>query len=47
MKKYHVYKPSQLLIKLANNGEKLGDAPAIEDRKEKLNFAMSSVANNF
>ncbi|MDB0001811.1 3-hydroxyacyl-CoA dehydrogenase NAD-binding domain-containing protein [Gammaproteobacteria bacterium] len=42
-----VYKPSQLLIKLANNGEKLGDAPAIEDRKEKLNFAMSSVANNF
>ena len=39
--------PSELLIKLAKNGEKLGNAPAVEDRKEKLNFAMSSVANNF
>jgi 3-hydroxyacyl-CoA dehydrogenase len=42
-----VYKPSELLIKLAKSGEKLGNAPAVEDRKEKLNFAMSSVANNF
>ena len=42
-----VYKPSELLIKLSKNGEKLGNAPALEDRKEKLNFAMSSVANNF
>ena len=42
-----VYKPSDLLVKLAKNGEKLGDAPAAEDRRERLNFAKSSVANNF
>ena len=42
-----VYKPSDLLVKLAKNGEKLGDAPAEEDRRERLNFAKSSVANNF
>ena len=42
-----VYKPSDLLVKLANSGGKLGDAPAPEDRKERLNFAKSSVANNF
>ena len=53
LNKYHestgndVYKPSELLVKLAQNGEKLGDAPEKEDRKEKLGFEMSSVANNF
>ena len=53
LNKYHestgndVYKPSELLVKLAENGEKLGDAPKKEDRKEKLGFEMSSVANNF
>ena len=41
------YNPSELLIKLAKNGEKLGEAPKKEDRKEKLDFEMSSVANNF
>jgi len=53
LNKYHestgndVYKPSELLVKLAQNGERLGDAPEKEDRKEKLGFEMSSVANNF
>tara|TARA_X000001036_G_C20657190_1_gene797470 strand:- start:563 stop:2140 length:1578 start_codon:yes stop_codon:yes gene_type:complete len=42
-----VYKPSEMLVKLAKNGEKFGDAPQKEDRKEKLGFEMSSVANNF
>jgi 3-hydroxyacyl-CoA dehydrogenase len=42
-----VYKPSELLVNLAKNGEKFGDAPQKEDRKEKLGFEMSSVANNF
>ena len=41
------YNPSELLIKLAKNGELLGEAPKKEDRKEKLDFEMSSVANNF
>ena len=41
------YEPSELLIKLAKNGELLGEAPKKEDRKEKLDFEMSSVANNF
>ncbi len=41
------YNPSELLIKLAKNGEKLGEAPKKEDRKDKLDFEMSSVANNF
>ena len=41
------YNPSELLIKLAKDGEKLGEAPKKEDRKEKLDFEMSSVANNF
>ena len=41
------YNPSELLIKLAKNGEQLGEAPNKEDRKEKLDFEMSSVANNF
>ena len=36
-----------MLIKLAKNGEKLGEAPQKEDRKSKLGFEMSSVANNF
>ena len=42
-----VYKPSEMLVKLAKNGEKLGEAPKKENRKEKLGFEMSSVANNF
>ena len=42
-----VYKPSDMLIKLAENDQKLGEAPAKDDRKEKLGFEMSSVANNF
>ena len=42
-----VYKPSEMLVNLAKNGEKFGDAPQKEDRKEKLGFEMSSVANNF
>ena len=42
-----VYKPSELLVSLAENNLKMGDAPAKEDRKEKLGFEMSSVANNF
>jgi hypothetical protein len=36
-----------LLIKLAKDGGKLADSPSDEDRKEKLNFAKSSVAGNF
>ena len=53
LKKYHeitgnnAYIPSELLIKLANNGEKLNESPSEDKRKEKLNFAMSSVAGNF
>ena len=53
LNKYHestgndVYKPSKLLVKLAESGKRLGDAPKKEDRKEKLGFEMSSVANNF
>jgi 3-hydroxyacyl-CoA dehydrogenase len=53
LKKYHeitgndAYKPSELLIKLAQSGEKLNVAPSGDDRQEKLNFAMSSVAGNF
>ena len=42
-----VYKPSEMLVNLAKNGEKFGDAPQKEDRKEKLGFEMSSVPNNF
>ena len=42
-----VYKPSEMLVKLAESGAKLGEAPQKEDRKEKLGFEMSSVANNF
>ncbi len=42
-----VYKPSEMLVKLAQEGGKLGEAPQKEDRKEKLGFEMSSVANNF
>ena len=53
LKKYHeitgnnAYKPSEMLVKLAKNGEKLNQAPSEDERKEKLNFAMSSVAGNF
>ena len=42
-----VYKPSEMLVKLAKNGEKLAEAPEKDNRKEKLGFEMSSVANNF
>ena len=42
-----VYKPSDMLLRLARDGGKLGEAPSKEDRKEKLGFEMSSVANNF
>ena len=42
-----VYKPSEMLVKLAKDGGKLGEAPQKDDRKEKLGFEMSSVANNF
>ena len=42
-----VYKPSEMLVKLAQEGGRLGEAPQKDDRKEKLGFEMSSVANNF
>ena len=42
-----VYKPSEMLVNLAESGAKLGEAPQKEDRKDKLGFEMSSVANNF
>ena len=42
-----VYKPSEMLVNLAKDGGKLGEAPQKGDRKEKLGFEMSSVANNF
>ena len=42
-----VYKPSDMLLKLAKEGGKLGEAPNKADRREKLDFSMSSVANNF
>ena len=42
-----VYKPSKMLVNLAKDGGKLGEAPQKGDRKEKLGFEMSSVANNF
>ena len=42
-----VYKPSEMLVQLAKDGQKLGEAPSKENRKEKLGFEMSSVANNF
>jgi 3-hydroxyacyl-CoA dehydrogenase len=41
------YKPSEMLVNLAKNGEKLNESPQIDNRKEKLGFEMSSVANNF
>jgi 3-hydroxyacyl-CoA dehydrogenase len=42
-----VYKPSEMLVNLAESGAKLGEAPQKEDRKDKLGFEMSSVATNF
>ena len=42
-----VYRPSEMLLKLAEQGNKLSEAPEKEHRKEKLGFEMSSVANNF
>ena len=45
--KNDVYKPSDMLVKLAETSQRLGDAPEKDERKEKLGFEMSSVANNF
>ena len=45
--KNDVYKPSEMLVKLAETSQRLGDAPEKDERKEKLGFEMSSVANNF
>jgi len=45
--KNDVYKPSDMLVKLAETSQRLGDAPENDERKEKLGFEMSSVANNF
>ena len=45
--KNDVYKPSDMLVKLAETSQRLGDAPKKDQRKEKLGFEMSSVANNF
>lgn len=45
--KNDVYKPSDMLVKLAETSQRLGDAPEKDHRKEKLGFEMSSVANNF
>ena len=45
--KNDVYKPSDMLVKLAETSQRLGDAPEKDQRKEKLGFEMSSVANNF
>ena len=33
--------------KHTKNAEKIGEAPKKEDIKQKLDFEMSSVANNF
>ena len=41
------YQPSEMLIDLAKNGQKLAEAPQKDKRKDKLGFEMSSVANNF
>ena len=41
------YQPSEMLINLAKNGKKLAEAPQKDERKDKLGFEMSSVANNF
>ena len=41
------YQPSDMLINLAKNGQKLAEAPQKDERKDKLGFEMSSVANNF
>ena len=41
------YQPSEMLINLAKNGQKLAEAPQKDRRKDKLGFEMSSVANNF
>ena len=42
-----IYKPSEMLIKLANENGKLNEAPVKGERKEKLGFDMSSVAGDF
>ena len=52
LNKYHeltkndTFKPANLIKKLAEEDGKFGDAPAKEDRKEKLSFEKSSVAGN-
>jgi len=42
-----VFTASSLLIELAEKGGKLTDAPSKDDRRERLSFEKSSVANNF
>ena len=42
-----VFAASSLLIELAEKGGKLTDAPSKDDRRERLSFEKSSVANNF
>ena len=44
--KNDTFKPANLIKKLAEEDGKFGDAPAKEDRKEKLSFEKSSVAGN-
>jgi hypothetical protein len=44
--KSDTFKPASLIKKLAEIDGKFGDAPAKEDRKEKLSFSESSVAGN-
>ena len=52
LNKYHeltksdTFKPAGLIKKLAEVDGKFGDAPAKEERKEKLSFSESSVAGN-
>ena len=42
-----VFAASSLLVELAEKGGKLTDAPSKDDRRERLSFEKSSVANNF
>ena len=42
-----VYKPSEMLVNLAKDGGKLGEAPQKRRKEGKIRFEMSSVANNF
>ena len=46
MTKSDVFKPANLITKLAETDGKFGDAPPKDERKEKLSFSQSSVAGN-